>query len=166
MILFLHGYQSSSKTNKFTAITDQNKYCANVNYDSMDWNQTFEFYAEIIAEKKPTVLVGHSLGGYWAMFMGCHFGIPVVLLNPQLQPRFYHNKLIDIDDVGRPRLFYTPPEIFAYVETGDEIIDVETTIAVLSSYDLTVYEGGHHRLERPEAVNTLIQKVKNYEVIG
>lgn len=71
-ILFLHGLDSSKESTKFEAIDAKNKYCINVDYRNLNFQTVATFYQDIIDKIKPEILVGHSLGGYWALKMLQH----------------------------------------------------------------------------------------------
>ena len=48
----------------------------------------------------------------------------------------------------------------AYLELGDEILDMNQVLAQLEPFMLIeTFAGGHHRLEHPENTNGLIEQV-------
>ena len=87
-ILFLHGLDSSKESTKFHAINAEKKYCINVDYRNLNYKTVECFYHDIIEKIKPDLLVGHSLGGYWALKMSQQHRIPAILANPSLNPDF------------------------------------------------------------------------------
>ena len=152
-VLFLHGYQSSANTNKYTVIDEKHeKYCESVDYDALSFDETFEFYVKLVEKFDPDVIVGHSLGGYWALKMGEHFGLNIVTLNPQLFPRFDGYDHYNTIPLGFP--------LVSYVEEGDEVLDVSKTVEVLSRRGILItHAGGHHRLENPGKVNNILNMI-------
>ena len=157
MILFFHGYRSSNKTNKYTAIQGE-KVCYTVDYDALTPGMVSEFYDWLIETHQPDVLVGHSLGGYWALIKSKQHNIPCVLINPQLFPRFE-----TYTPITTGTLESSASPVIAYIETGDEVIEVERTIELLQNrVDLEVSPGGHHRVENVEHINTLVDKTRLY----
>ena len=68
-ILFLHGLDSSRESTKFHAIDAENKFCIDINYRNLNYQTVENFYNEIIEKIKPEMLIGHSLGAYWALKM-------------------------------------------------------------------------------------------------
>lgn len=49
----------------------------------------------------------------------------------------------------------------AYLELGDEILDMHGTKEFLENYmQIQSIEGGHHRLEHPERINDLILEIE------
>ena len=75
-ILFFHGLDSSRESTKFHAIDADHKYCIDVDYRNLNYATVAEFYNEMIEKIHPDILVGHSLGGYWALKMSQQHQIP------------------------------------------------------------------------------------------
>ena len=76
--------------------------------------------------------------------------------NPSLTPHFRDDyPPISAEDLDNdlPRL--------AYLELGDEVIDMREVQSQLENYMLIdAVEGGHHRLEQPEKINHLIEHIQ------
>ena len=152
-ILFLHGLDSSKESTKFHAINAEKKYCINVDYRNLNYKTVECFYHDIIEKIKPDLLVGHSLGGYWALKMSQQHRIPAILANPSLNPDFRE----DYAAIDEHDLDHDIPQI-AYLELGDELLDMYKVLEQLESYmQIEAVEGGHHRLVQPENLNHLIE---------
>ena len=151
-ILFLHGLDSSKASSKFAAIEHQQKYCIDVDYRALSHSSVEALYHETIATIRPDLLVGHSLGGYWALKMSKAHQLPCVIANPSLRPNFR----ADYPAIGEHDLEHDIAQ-WAYIELGDEILDMPATAEFLENF-LHVYcvEGGHHRLAQPKQINQLI----------
>lgn len=157
-ILFIHGLDSSRESTKFHAIDAKNKFCINVDYRNLNYETVETFYQDIIEKIKPEILVGHSLGGYWALKMSKQFQLPAVVANPSLAPNFRDDYPQIIDD----DLNNDIPQ-FAYIELGDEILDMHVIADRLESFmQVEAIDGGHHRLARPENINKWIQQIEQY----
>ncbi|WP_180039516.1 YqiA/YcfP family alpha/beta fold hydrolase [Acinetobacter sp. YH12100] len=157
-ILFLHGLDSSRESTKFHAIDVVHKYCIDVDYRNLSYNSVTSFYHEMIETIKPDILVGHNLGGYWALKMSQAYHLPCVVANPILQPNFRD----DYPEICHGDLQHDIPQ-FAYLELGDEILDMHAVQAQLEDYmQIQAVDGGHHRLEHPEQINTLIQEIEHH----
>jgi len=155
-ILFLHGLDSSKESTKFHAIHAEKKYCINVDYRNLNYKTVEHFYHEIIEKIKPDLLVGHSLGGYWALKMSQQYRIPTIIANPSLSPDFRE----DYPAINEHDLEHDIPQI-AYIELGDEILDMYAVVEQLNPYmQVETVEGGHHRLAQPENLNQLIEYVE------
>lgn len=154
-ILFLHGLDSSKDSTKFHAIHSDNKFCIEVDYRNLNFATVQAFYSEIIAKIKPQLLVGHCLGGYWALKMSAQHGLAAVVANPNLSPDFRD----DYPPINEQDLDHDIPQM-AYLELGDEILDMNQVLAQLEPFMLIeTFAGGHHRLEHPENTNSLIEQV-------
>lgn len=143
MILFFHGLDSDNQTTKFTAIGHPHKHCETVDYRRRGYGEISRHYDELIVRHNPALLVGHSLGGYWALLKSQQHGLPCVLINPQLYPAFRADypalELANCDD-GVLR--------FAYLELGDEVLDIQQIFRALDGWvtELHCLGGGHHRV--------------------
>ena len=152
-ILFLHGLDSSRESTKFHAIDAKNKFCIDIDYRNLNYQTVENLYSEIIGKIKPELLIGHSLGAYWALKMSHLHRIPTIIANPSLQPNF-RDDYLQINDLD---LENDIPQI-AYIELGDEILDMYATSTLLEQFmQVDLYEGGHHRLAHPENLNPLIE---------
>jgi predicted esterase YcpF (UPF0227 family) len=85
MIFFFHGLESnpiSDKSQYLESIGDC--YCPEMDY------QNPELFGKILGEvmdKKPTLLVGSSMGGWFAYCISTLTGIPTLLFNPAFHSR-------------------------------------------------------------------------------
>ncbi|RKG40060.1 YqiA/YcfP family alpha/beta fold hydrolase [Acinetobacter rongchengensis] len=152
-ILFLHGLDSSKESTKFHAIDAEKKYCIEVDYRNLNFKTVEDFYHDTIDKIKPDLLIGHSLGGYWALRMSQSHRIPTIIANPSLSPDFR----ADYPAINEHDLEHDIPQI-AYIELGDEILDMYAATSLLETYmQIDAVEGGHHRLAQPENLNRLIE---------
>lgn len=87
-ILFLHGLDSSRESTKFHAILHPEKFCIDVDYRNLSYASVEYFYHQAIQTIKPDLLVGHSLGGYWALKTAAQHKLAVIVANPSLTPSF------------------------------------------------------------------------------
>lgn len=85
MIAFFHGLESFSKSDKSKfLISTYDAFCPPMNYKESD---LFDKTLNEIKEKKVTLLVGSSMGGWFAYCMSTLTGIPTLLFNPALHSR-------------------------------------------------------------------------------
>ena len=155
-ILFFHGLDSSRDSTKFHAINSEQKYCINVDYRNLSFETVAQFYHDIIEKIKPNIIVGHSLGGYWALLMSFKYQIPCVIANPSLSPNFRDDYPPISDNILNHDI-----QQMAYIELGDEVLNMHTTKEFLENYiQIQSIEGGHHRLEQPEKINDLILEIE------
>lgn len=157
-LLFLHGLDSSRESSKFEALCAKRKLCINVDYRNLNYQTVADFYDEIIEHVQPEILVGHSLGAYWALKMSVRYNLPCVIANPSLNPSFRedYSPISDLD------LNHDIPQL-AYVELGDEILDMYKAQEFLENYmQVEAVTDGEHRLRYPERLNDLILQIERY----
>lgn len=155
-VLYLHGLDSSRESTKFNAIHLEKKFCINVDYRNLSFQTVAEFYYSIIEKIMPDIIVGHCIGGYWALKMSQTYEIPCVVANPNLFPDFRSDYPAILDD----DLNHDIPQ-FAYLELGDEVLNMHEIKEHLENYmPITTVNTGHHQLEHPENMNPLIEQIE------
>ena len=162
-IEYIHGFASSfdTKSDKVSTLSQ----IGDVTGFSYDYTQT---YSEIVSQLRDSirsrkdidVIVGTSLGGYFAAALGCIFGIPFASINPAVDPR---SSLLKYCGDGtswdgrkynlRKEVVETYPEFSTsggcgviLLDLGDEVIDsLETAKLLTPFYRIVTFEGGTHR---------------------
>ncbi len=162
MILFFHGLDSSAQTNKFEVINNRvtlGKVSETVDYRNMSHDEVSEFYDDLIAKHSPDLIVGHSLGGYWAIKKSNEHGIPCVLINPSLSPNVFD----DYPAIDKSSLDLDIPRGF-HIELGDEVLDmVEVAHFAEDIGAITyIYEHGCHRVKYLQEINNVIEHIQAY----
>lgn len=111
----------------------------------------------------PLMLVGSSLGGFYATYLAQKYGCPAVLINPAVrpyelwqdhlgeQPNFYTGDIHRVEPQHIEELrdldvqeFSEPEDFMVLLETGDETLDYRQAQAKFSRSRLVVHEGGSH----------------------
>ena len=102
-IIYLHGFQSSALSIKGQQIKS---YCQQLNHVQVhlpDLNlppeQTLAHVAKMIEELDRVVLVGSSLGGFYATQLVAKYGVPAVLINPAMRPWQLFRDLFGIEQI-------------------------------------------------------------------
>src|SRR5210317_110736 len=88
-IFFLHGLESNHKSSKVDLIRASGH---NVHAEYMDYKNVLDLYAKTldsIIDFNPDLIVGSSMGGYFAYHLGTHYKTNLLLLNPALPNRSY-----------------------------------------------------------------------------
>lgn len=136
-IAYLHGLESKSPSQKsdwlhenFAAYTP-----------SIDYSQSL-IYSKIqdeVVQFKPDLLVGSSMGGYFASNLSSSLNVPVLLFNPAL-----HSRSMQPDMTGLMEGNHSPPQTVV-LGLKDQVINPHQTIELLPS-DATVHMSDHgHR---------------------
>ena len=103
-IIYLHGFQSSALSIKGQQIKD---YCqqqgqkVRVNLPDLNMppKQTMAHLAAMIENLDQVVLVGSSLGGFYATQLVAKYGVPAVLINPAMRPWQLFRDLFGSDQI-------------------------------------------------------------------
>ena len=129
---------------------------------------------ETIIEKHDSqqiVLVGSSLGGYYAFYLAEKYGLRAVLLNPAIRPyellRTYlgsnenlhthdryeltreHLDQLYTMDIAKPAY---PQNYLLLVQTGDDVLDYQQAVKKFDSSPQVIINGGSHGFEGFENV--------------
>ena len=108
-LIYIHGLDSDANSTKGLLLDE---YCRRHHPDIIvhrpDLNQppqgVFDKVVKLVAEldaDSKVVLVGSSLGGYFASLVSNHTGCPALLLNPSIQPHVTLQRFCDEGDSDR-----------------------------------------------------------------
>lgn len=175
-VLYLHGFNSSPdslKARQFIEYCEQRKL-AEVLAPALphDPSRAMDLLVDLVREKSPVLLVGSSLGGYYATWLCERFGIPAALVNPAVAPVEHLGK----EFLGRQKNYYTgeeyeftlehamalrelqvneikdPSRYLLLVQTADEVLDYRLALDLYKGCEQLVQEGGNHSFEHFEKV--------------
>ncbi|MBD3777265.1 MAG: hypothetical protein IE920_09050 [Thiotrichales bacterium] len=115
---------------------------------------------------KPVFLIGSSLGGFYAQYLGLRYRLPTILINPALDPiallqgylgqheNPYTQEKFTVDAIYRQQLsaYYTKPQAntkgLLLLDKDDEIIDYRHAFELYQTGDASqqtvLFEGGDH----------------------
>lgn len=159
MILFMHGLLSNPYINKkYKDITHPNKICKTVHYQKQSYSDVSKFYDDMIDKHNPRLIVGHSMGGYWAINKSKEHGIPCVAMNPFFTPSTYNFIFKDYKNIRHDIL---DKELMSFhLELGDKILNMYDIMDICNQYDLKCnhYNGGSHFIRHTDKMNELIEE--------
>lgn len=172
MILYLHGFRSSPQSFKARLIGERlrelgrgNEYvCPQLPASP---RQAVELARQLMQGVPPQelVLIGSSLGGYYATWLAEQTGCRAVLLNPAVKPprdleryvgvttayhsdepfEFRHEYIAELQALALPRIT-RPERYFLIAATGDEVLDWREMTAHYPSARQHVIQGSDHGL--------------------
>ena len=120
-VWYLHGLESKAggpKVDYLRKVSDK-VFAPEIKYTNPN---TFDVLLNLAKEDKPDLIIGSSMGGYYADAIASHFGINVLLFNPALHSRPFNLDLPYGDNYGT-RIFV--------LGNDDKVIDQETTLEIL-----------------------------------
>jgi predicted esterase YcpF (UPF0227 family) len=88
MLIYLHGYASTGGGGKYQAMRDhftgEIVLSPTLPHDPLEASA---LAADLVAQvDEPTVVVGTSLGGFYALYLAAVHGVTAVVINPALEP--------------------------------------------------------------------------------
>lgn len=152
-ILNIHGYKSSGHNNSFAALQPLGHEITSpdIDHDALSPFETLDILCRKAEECGAEVLIGSSLGGYYAALLSVRLGLPAILINPCLMP-FLH--LPRLGYVGDIRPFMTlfgelanidENKIYTIVGGSDEVIDThDMTKNLLKNSRFEIIPNGKH----------------------
>jgi len=156
-VLFLHGLESKAKS-------DKSEFLSNFDAESpeMDYNDSSTFNNILIKIQKdrPDVLIGSSMGGWFAYCLSTLTGIPTILFNPAMHGRTFEPN-VKIGNIsashtivlGRKDQLINPEETMEWIKTatGSFKVNLEnnghrTPISVFKKY--VIHSGYLNEMQR------------------
>jgi hypothetical protein len=134
--------------------------------DSIVFLERFLQRYGLIEGSTPWCLIGSSLGGFYAQYLGLRYQVPYILINPALDPialladyagpqrNPYTEELIHVDAAYGEALkpYYAKPvaqtHALLLVDKGDEVIDFNQAWSlyqnIQGAHQVMAFEGGNH----------------------
>ncbi|HHD75695.1 MAG TPA: esterase, partial [Campylobacterales bacterium] len=122
--------------------------------------QLIESYRE-----EEVILMGSSLGGFFAIYLAEKYGLKAVLINPAVDSSKTLKRVLNLEETAKNYydnshftwnethvtmlLNYRVTEIkngryFLLTQTGDEVLDYQEAVEKLSGHKMMIEEGGDH----------------------
>jgi predicted esterase YcpF (UPF0227 family) len=186
MIAYLHGFNSGHDplNPKITALQKIDKDVLGFSYDTFASREdVIGYIVEVLKSyADDLVIVGTSLGAYYADACAKVLGVPSVLINPCVNPyetfsaksldteyvnyvhkhssRLTEDMIVSFKDhpLGKLENAYSPLILLA---DGDEVFNSDETAELLKHYEVVRFPGGSHRFEQIEESMQPIEKYIN-----
>lgn len=139
-IIYLHGFNSDGNGSTATKLKEvYGKLLLTPSYDYANPDKAYKTINKFLIENATinTVLVGTSLGGFWANKFAQKFGLPVVLVNPALNPAETTKQFIGENknfSTGKV-VYYTKENAEVYKKYMDKINPETKRTTILSIND-------------------------------
>lgn len=172
-ILYVHGFGS-----KFSGDSEKIKSLSKIgNLTGFDYDytaspvNTVKTLKDVMIEADTDILVGTSLGGWYAAVVGSKLGVPFVSINPAIDPvnslskhvgngadHYGRGYYLDPENVADYNLFEFPTNGhgIALIDMGDEVINPNAINEINPLFAVHSFEGGSHRFEHMEESLPLI----------
>ena len=142
-ILFLHGLLSNNKSSKVFHMIDEGHEVMAPNMNYFDNEQLFQETMDKLLDFEPELIVGSSMGGYFAYHLGTHYKTNLLLLNPALPNRSFDPPILP-DGTEKSK-------IWALIGRNDDVVNPVANEEILNRAGAQVTIGDHaHRT--PQAI--------------
>lgn len=173
-ILYLHGFRSSPQSTKAQMLAQAVQRCAS-DAAPLVWacpqlppspREAIDGLMTLTANwtRDSMVVIGSSLGGFYATVMGQRLGCPVAVINPAVAPArdlaryigeqssfhnpedrfFFHPEFIDEFRSLNPYPITQPQRYWALIAKGDEVLNWQEMVAHYPGAQLQLLEGSDH----------------------
>ena len=177
-ILFLHGFSSCGRGNKSKLLKayfgESGVIAQNLPYSPLEAIEAIE---KLIKYEKIDLLVGSSLGGFYATFLAEKYRLKAVLLNPSTQPwktlkpyvgiqkRFCDEEPFKFKKsyLKEMKSLTVVPQKGCYLvllQSDDELLDYTKAQSLYNMHHVIVEYGGNHRFENIDAYMSMIRKFR------
>lgn len=170
MIVFLHGYGSSGEKSSTGKSVKEIFPHTEVMCFTYDYQNPLRSAQEIlqqladINQQDVELIVGVSLGGFWARWLANQISVPLFLINPSLNPAVSLKKRNDFNPdflthFDKYSVEQDDPElpITVLLGTQDTVIDPVTAATVYLGRARVVMVSGGHQLTLEQMKKTMIE---------
>lgn len=183
MIIYLHGFNSTGESNKGRFLKDHlpdiQVLTPTYHFDPRQAILLLEdLIRKCLSQEQTLMLVGSSLGGYYAQYLARLFRLKIVLINPALMPMSTLH-----DYLGENTNFYTgetytlrqshldallaldipepcadPVPTLLLLDEGDELLDYRITVSRYQECaEVILFKGGDHQFQHMQEALPLIR---------
>ncbi len=167
VILYAHGFASCGRGNKSQALARHFGSGRVVAPDLPPRPRDAIAMLEAVKAREPLeLIVGSSLGAFYALWLNRARPVPAVLINPAVEPwnalatsvgtnhrwcdgSAFRFEASYLDELRRMRrdAFLPDERYLVLLQTGDDVLDWRLAADQLSRFEVVVEEGGNHRFE-------------------
>ncbi|ACM92821.1 conserved hypothetical protein [Nautilia profundicola AmH] len=166
-IIYIHGFKSCGEGEKSKTIKSHFNIKAITLTPNLPFSpkQAIKFLEDIITPD--TVLIGSSLGGYYAIYLAEKYNLKAILINPSLKPyktlkpyvgpqyRYCDNKPFKwkksyLKDLKKYKTELKNGKYLVLLQSGDEVLNYKKTLKKFKKHPnakVVVEYGGNHRFE-------------------
>jgi len=167
VILYIHGFAScgdSTKSRLLKAHFGESEVLAPD--IPVEPDAALRVLRLLIETHNITLLIGSSLGGFYATALSGEYMLDAVLINPSVHPyqtlapyvgtnsfwcsgELFEWKSAYLQELARIAETMRLPDVrlLVLLQTGDEVLDYRVAEAVYRDYEVVVEAGGNHRFE-------------------
>jgi len=178
-ILYLHGYDSSStgeKPQMLKKLYPHNRLLIpDLPLDPLECMSLSE--DTLKTASNDTIIVGASLGGFYAFYLACKFHKDCLLINPVTSPAAEAKKLLDLEEniqkkkvildaanmylsfMSNLKSLKNPKSCFVALGLKDEVIDAKTSSLYFKDSFIKEYDDDHYMFD---SFKKIMQEYEEY----
>ena len=167
-IIYFAGF--GGKINSFTLSNLSEKYPSAkfVVYDNENpkiaYEQIQKQLKNIISEQ--SLIIGQSLGGFWAEIFGIKYGVKTILINPSIEPNIslkkYDLSSENLENYLKFKENKSLSEKFSIIlSSRDEVVDKKPVLEKYNGKTKFIYIDENHQIENLEPIFEEIKKIMN-----
>ena len=172
IVLYFHGYGSSPRSDK---VADLQRVFGDVQAPPIpvlfdDAQQVLDaFIEDLLKQQRTLIIVGTSLGGYWAGKIGAKYDIPAVLINPSVNPcsslKKYKNEALTDNELSKfVALVPSSSPRIVLLAIDDDVIDPGEAMKLFAdNAKVQCFPDGGHRFQCPERIADAVKYLIQYE---
>ena len=175
-ILYLHGFGSCGEGNKSTLLKhyfgEENILSPNLPYAPFD---AILYIETLFKSEQIDVVIGSSLGGFYASYFAEKYAMKAILLNPSTKPwetlapyvgwqkRFCDDEIFEfkssyLEALKTLEIEIRQGEYMVLLQSADEVLDYTKAQSLYNKHKVIVEYGGNHRFENIDAYMSMIEK--------
>lgn len=165
-ILYLHGFASSSRSEKALLTAQYFQAIPGVQCHAIDLPYTPDAAMQVLAQATqtvPTAIIGSSLGGFLATVLAERLGCRACLINPAVAPHTVLSKYLGdyehpvlqqryrvlpehMQQLAElmPQQIKDPAQYLVLLQSGDEVLDYQLAVNYYQGAQLQLVQGGDH----------------------
>jgi len=177
-ILYLHGFASCGEGNKSTELkkffSEETVLSPNLPFSPLDAITAIE---KLVKDENIEMIIGSSLGGFYATYIAEKYKLKAILLNPSTHPwntlssyvgwqkRFCDDKMFEFTSeyLDALKLLQKIPlhgKYLVLLQSEDEVLDYTKAQSLYNKHKIVVEYGGNHRFENIDEYMSMIEKFK------
>jgi predicted esterase YcpF (UPF0227 family) len=152
-ILYIYGWGGGDHSKGLIAVRNEFKELVHtIYYNQIDPSENYELMKAWFEQHRLSkiILIGNSLGGYWANWMAENFDIPdCILINPCISPMYSIGKygVPDIDLLNYKPTTYHNKRKWIFLSGLDMVIDPMVSCKVFDDCQGTIWLDEEHAIQ-------------------
>ena len=167
-ILYFPGFGGNQNSETFRKIVEKHESSELIIYNNFNAEKAFEEIQNQIENylSENILLIGQSLGGFWAEYFAVKFGFNLILINPSLEPHESLKKYdLSAENLNSFKKFKTEKlpksKISIILSKNDTVVNPKPVFEKYKDFVDFKYIEGDHKLTEFETLFREIEKMKS-----